>query len=117
MFGISAFAQTPFSTLASKLLLASASVTGLGDVSAQANVEYTGNASVHGNGFVTAYANATWSANGSVLGVANVIANGAPIGRNWTPIPIEDNTWNQVAISDNGWTEVTSNTNTWNRQG
>ena len=46
MFGIAAFSQVPFSSLASQVLLASAQITGYGDVTASAYAIRTDSAAI-----------------------------------------------------------------------
>jgi hypothetical protein len=80
-------------------------------------VEYSGEAQIVGNAFVTAYPNAIWSVNGAISGTAIVTANGSPIGRNWTPVPVDTNTWSDVSVNTNTWVDVSVNNNEWYRQG
>lgn len=92
-------------------------VNGFAEVTGLGGVEYSGNAKVNGDAYVASYPNAIWSGYGFVSGIASVTANGSPIGKNWTPVPVDTNTWSNVNVGTNTWTDVSVGTNIWNRQG
>ena len=54
-----------------------------------------------------------WGGYADIDGIATLTANGAPIGKNWTPIPVDENVWVDVTVNANTWTDVPVNSNVW----
>ena len=113
MFGISAFSQVPFSSLAGEIKLAIASITcnahmevnieGTVDgivhivtsttVSALSNLILSGNSSITALATVTVSAGIVYSAIISISNTATVTAKGYKQGEEWTTISPSSDTW------------------------
>ena len=115
MFGLSAFSQVPFSSLAGEIKLAIASITcnaqmevnieGTVDgivhivtsttVSALGNMVFSGNSSITALATVTVSAVAVYSAIISITNTATVTAKGYKQGEEWTTVSAGTDTWLQ----------------------
>ena len=95
MFGISAFAETSFSTLGriGSIILASAQIDA--------------------NAIVTASGSLTNPFSASITVVTTITANGMIQGEGWTPTPFSTDTWTTIASSTDTWTTIASSTDTW----
>ena len=117
MFGISAFSESPFSSLASSTHSGIASiggtatitvhvndslVFGVANISGLANLEalggFTAEAIVYINATatVTASAKAVFSGDAAISGTGAVTAIGSIQGNNWTVVPVGTNTWLRI---------------------
>jgi len=116
MFGLSAFSQVPFSSLAGTVKLAIASITcnavmevnieGTVDgivhivtsttVSALSNMVFSGNSSITALATVTVSAATIYSAIISITNAATVTAKGYKQGEEWTTVSAGSNTWSQI---------------------
>ena len=115
MFGLSAFSQVPFSSLAGEIKLAIASITcnaqmevniegivqGVVNivtsttVSALSNMVFSGNSSITALATVTVSAAAVYSAIISISNTATVTAKGFKQGEEWTTVSAGTDTWLQ----------------------
>ena len=113
MFGLSAFSQVPFSSLAGTVKLAIASITcnaqmevniegivqGVVNivtsttVSALGNMVFSGNSSITALATVTVSAVAVYSAIISITNTATITADGYKQGEEWTEVTAGSNTW------------------------
>ena len=115
MFGLSAFSQVPFSSLAGEIKLAIASITcnaqmevnieGTVDgivhivtsttVSALSNMVFSGNSSITALATVTVSAAAIYSVIISITNTGTVTAKGYKQGEEWTTVSAGTDTWLQ----------------------
>jgi hypothetical protein len=95
MFGISAFAETSFSTLGR--------IGGIILASAQINAD----------AIVTASGSLTNPFSASITVVTTITANGMIQGEGWTPITPSSDTWTDSTFSTDTWTTIASSTDTW----
>ncbi len=113
MFGLSAFSQVSFSSLAGEIKLAIASITcnaqmevnieGTVDgivhivtsttVSALSNIVFSGNSSITALATVTVSAAAIYSVIISITNTGTVTAKGYKQGEEWTEVTAGSNTW------------------------
>ena len=95
MFGISAFAETSFSTLGR--------IGGIVLASAQINAD----------AIVTASGSLTNPFSASITVVTTITANGIIQGEGWTPITPSSDTWTDSSESSDIWTAISSSSDTW----
>jgi hypothetical protein len=115
MFGLSAFSQVPFSSLAGEIKLAIASITcnatmevnienvvqGIVNIVTSTTVSALGNLVLSGKSSITALATvavsarAVYSAITSINGTGTVTAKGFKQGEEWTTVPPGTDTWLQ----------------------
>jgi len=117
MFGISAYSEAPYSSLASGVRAGVASITGSATVTATSYGQFiygkgvisgTGNftalggftaeasASITTFSHVTANGIVIWSGDASISATATIVADGHIQGNNWTVMPVTSNTWNRI---------------------
>ncbi len=113
MFGLSAFSQVPFSSLAGEIKLAIASITcnaqmevniegivqGVVNIVTSTTVSALGNLVLSGKSSITALATVTVSARAvysaiiSITNTATITADGYKQGEEWTEVTAGSNTW------------------------
>jgi hypothetical protein len=95
MFGISAFAETSFSTLGriGSIVLASAQI--------------------NADAIVTANGSLTNPFSASITVVTSITANGTIQGEGWTPVTPGTETWTDTTPSTDVWSAISPSTDTW----
>lgn len=117
MFGISAFSESPFSSLASSAFSGIASISGtatmtvhvvdslvfgVANISGLANLQALGGftaeviVNINATAIVTAAAKSVFSGDASISGTGSVTAIGRIQGNNWTVVPVGTNTWLRI---------------------
>ncbi len=137
MFGISAFAQTPFSSLAStthfgvanvngivsvtcdafSTIFASCAITASGLVAAAGILTKLGIANVNGSGLFTGSAFMVFNVSPTISASGTVTAIGYRLGEEWTTSTAGTETWTTIATGTETWTTASAGSNTWSQIG
>ena len=137
MFGISAFAQTPYSSLAStthfgvgsvngiasvtcdmfSTIFASCAITASGLVVASGILTKLGIANINGTGLFTGSGFRIFNVSPVVSASASVTAKGYRLGEEWTTSTAGTETWTATTAGTETWTTATAGSNTWLQQG
>ena len=137
MFGISAFAQTPYSSLAStthfgvanvngvvsvtcdmfSTIFASCAITVSGLVAASGILTKLGIANVNGSGVFTGSGFRIFLVSPAVSVTTTVTAKGYRLGEEWTTSTAGTETWTTATAGTETWTTVSAGSNTWSQIG
>ena len=137
MFGISAFAQTPYSSLAStthfgvgsingiasvtcdmfSTIFASCAITASGLVVASGILTKLGIANVNGSGLFTGSGFRIFNLSPAVSVTTTVIAKGYRLGEEWTTSTAGTETWTTATAGTETWTTSTAGSNTQSQIG
>ncbi len=137
MFGISAFAQTPYSSLAStthfgvanvngiatvtcdmfSTIYASCAITASGLVAAAGILTKLGIANVNGSGVFTGSGFRIFLVSPAVSVTTTVTAKGYRLGEEWTTSTAGTGIWTTATAGTETWTTSTAGSNTWSQIG
>ena len=137
MFGISAFAQTPYSSLAStthfgvanvnavasvtcdmfSTIFASCAITASGLVAAAGVLTKLGIANVDGSGVFTGSGFRIFNVSPAVSVTTTVTAKGYRLGEEWTTSTTGTGIWTTATTGTETWTTVSAGSNTWSQIG
>ena len=137
MFGISAFAQTPYSSLAStthfgvanvnavasvtcdmfSTIFASCAITASGLVAAAGVLTKLGIANVDGSGVFTGSGFRIFNVSPAVSVTTTVTAKGYRLGEEWTTSTTGTGIWTTATTGTETWTTSTAGSNTWSQIG
>ena len=137
MFGISAFAQTPYSSLAStthfgvanvngivtvtcdmfSTIFASCAITASALVIAAGILTKLGIANVNGTALFTGSAFMVFNVSPTISASGTVTAKGYRLGEEWTTSTAGTETWTTIATGTETWTTASAGSNTWSQIG